>query len=135
MRKGRYVFKLNREMTTDQLWEIVKKSWNEKRFNKPRKGMLWKTDYEEFIVLPGTTQHVVIIYMEKRKLIMSSAWPKTDLAQQLADTVTYSSEFRPILEKSKELPPGPDRMGPLKDAMEKYAGEVARIIAENNLGA
>lgn len=134
MRKGRYVFKLNRQMTTEEIWPVIKENWNEKRYNKPRKGMLWKTDYEEFIILPGTYQHVVIMYTGRKKLIMSSAWPKTNLPKQLANTVTYSSEFYPIIKASEGLPAGPDRMGPLKNAMSIYADEVARIIKENGLG-
>lgn len=133
MRKGRYKFRINRKMTTDELFDVMKEHWDSKRFNKPRKGMLWKDDYEEFIILPATWQHVIITYTEKNKVIMNSAWPKTNIAEQLGKTVNYSSEFYPILKASKGLPAGQDRMGPMKDALEKYAAEMARMLGECGL--
>ena len=93
MMKGRYVFKINKKLTTDELFEIMEEHWNTKRFQKPVKGMLWKTDYEEFIILPATYQHVIIIYTNKNKVVMNSAWPKTDLPREMAEKITYSSEF------------------------------------------
>ncbi|MDD5986998.1 MAG: hypothetical protein PUC26_04165 [Eubacteriales bacterium] len=133
MRKGRYTFKLKKEMTTDELFAVMQDHWHARRFNKPRKGMLWKDDYEEFIILPATWQHVIIIYTNKKKVIMNSAWPKTNIAEQLAETIKPSSEFYPILKASKGLPAGRDRMGPMKDALQRYAAEMARMLGDCDL--
>ncbi len=133
MMKGRYVFKINKKLTTDELFEIMEEHWNTKRFQKPVKGMLWKTDYEEFIILPATYQHVIIIYTNKNKVVMNSAWPKTDLPREMAEKITYSSEFYPILKKSEGLPAGRDRMGPMKEALARYASEMVRMLGDCGL--
>jgi|GEM_PF-1948672 len=128
--KSRYVFKIKEPMTTDELYAMMQKQWNTRRFNTPVKGMPEPKAYEEFVILPGTYQHVVIIYAEKKKIIMSSYWVKTDLAEQLAETVTFSSEFYPLVQESRGLPAGQDRMGPLKKIMHRYSLEMFRMLAE-----
>jgi hypothetical protein len=128
--KSRYVFKVKEPITTEALYSIMKNHWNTKRFNSFLFGMPEPNAKEEFIILPGTYQHIVIIYAEKNKIVMGSYWAKTNLAKQLAEKTTYTSEFYEFVEESKTLPAGRDRMGPLKSILARYSAEMLRMLSE-----
>ncbi len=128
--KKRYVFRLKEPMTLEQLCSIMEERWDKTNFNIFIKRKPDEKAYEEFIMLPATYHHVVMIYTEKKKLVMGIFWPRDSLAEELADKITYSSPFYNNAQASRELPPGRDRMDTFPQALYRYAFEMKRILKD-----
>ena len=117
-------------MELNELYELMRERWSVKNFNdfqilRPDPKMI-----EDYIVLPATFHHVVIIYTDGKKVIMSIYWPKDELAGDLAMKITYSSAFYKNAQLSRDLPVGRDRGGPFAKALARYTAEMQRILTD-----
>ena len=83
---------------------------------------------DEYIILPATYHHVVLVYTRKDKITLITYWTGSNLANELANTVLPESRIFNETIRSRTLTIEEDRIETAESALNEYTEYLQKII-------
>lgn len=135
---GREVILTNRSFTPEELFEFMESRWDKERYNNFVLGSPTNMSVGEYVMLPATSRHLVIVYSKDKgflnkdqKVILSVALTTAGAMESLARSIpTGGNVFAGAAKFGSVLSQEQDRTGPAQEALEIYAKYMRSLLKE-----
>lgn len=133
---GRQVIITKRAFTLEELEEFMQAHWDKEQYNDFVIGRPTPASVEEYILLPATQRHVVIVYPRragglfsgKNKVILSVCHTPSGAAQYFAASIHSHNAFFAAWKIDKIMSLEKERKGPAEEALQKYAAYMRELL-------